>query len=67
MDPGSLATSIKSLGVKVMPIDSINAANAAVKYWVVKKSNVEGRLRAMAVKRTVHNGKSVVAVLAVEM
>ena len=65
MEPGSLATSMKSLGVNVIPIESISAANAAVKYWVVKKSNVDGFLSAMAVKRTVHSGKRVVAALAV--
>ena len=48
-----------------MPIESISAASAAVKYSVVKKSNVEGLLSAMAVKRTVHRGKRVVATLAV--
>lgn len=36
-----------------------------MKYCVVKNSNVEGRFSAMAVKRTVHSGKSVVAALAV--
>ena len=65
MELGSLATSIKSLGVKVIPIESIKAAKAAVKYCVVKKSNVEGFLSAIAVKSTVHNGKRVVAALAV--
>jgi hypothetical protein len=36
-----------------------------VKYCVVKNSNVDGSFNAMAVKRTVHRGKSVVAALAV--
>ena len=48
-----------------MPMESISAASAAVKYSVVKKSNVDGLLSAMAVKRTVHRGKRVVATLAV--
>lgn len=46
-------------------MDNMSAANAAVKYWVVKNSNVDGRFNAMAVNRTVHRGKSVVAALAV--
>jgi hypothetical protein len=36
-----------------------------VKYFVVKNSKVDGRLSAMAVKSTVHSGKSVVAPLAI--
>lgn len=62
---GSLATATKSWGVSVIPMESMSAARAAVKYSVVKKSNVDGFFRAMAVKRTVHRGKSVVAALAV--
>jgi len=46
-------------------MESISAANAAVKYSVVKKSNVDGFLRAMAVNKTVQRGKRVVAALAV--
>jgi hypothetical protein len=45
-------------------MDSMSAARAAVKYSVVKKSKVDGRLSAMAVNRTVHRGKSVVAAFA---
>lgn len=61
---GSLATATKSAGVRVIPMDSMSAARAAVKYSVVKKSKVDGRLSAMAVNRTVHRGKSVVAAFA---
>lgn len=46
-------------------MESISAANAAVKYSVVKKSKEEGLFRARAVKRTVQRGKRVVAALAV--
>ena len=46
-------------------MESISAANAAVKYSVVKKSNVDGFFRAMAVYKTVQRGKRVVAALAV--
>lgn len=46
-------------------MESISAANAAVKYSVVKKSNVDGFLRAIAVNKTVQRGKRVVAALAV--
>jgi len=49
----------------VIPIESIRAARAAVKYSVVKKSKVDGFLSAIAVKRTVQRGKRVVATLAV--
>lgn len=49
----------------MIPILNINAANAAVKYSVVKKSKVDGFLSAMAVKRTVQRGKRVVAAFAV--
>lgn len=49
----------------MIPMESIRAARAAVKYSVVKKSKVEGFLSAMAVKRTVQRGKRVVATLAV--
>ena len=62
-----MVTSTKSWGVNVIPIESIRAANAAVKYSVVKKSNVDGFFNAIAVKRTVHRGKRVVAALAVLM
>ena len=62
---GSLATAAKSAGVRVMPMESMRAASAAVKYSVAKKSKVEGRLRATAVNRTVHRGKRIVAKLAV--
>jgi hypothetical protein len=62
---GSLAAAAKSAGVRVMPMESMRAASAAVKYSVVKKSKVDGRLRAMAVKRTVHRGKRIVVALAV--
>lgn len=62
---GSLATATKSAGVSVIPIDSINAASAAVKYWVVKNSNVLGRFNAMAVNNTVHKGNRVVAPFAI--
>ena len=48
-----------------MPMESMRAASAAVKYSVAKKSKVEGRLRATAVNRTVHRGKRIVAALAV--
>jgi len=65
MELGSDATATKSAGVNVIPILNMSAANAAVKYCVVKNSNVDGRFNAMAVKRTVHSGKSVVAALAV--
>mmetsp|Transcript_18748 Transcript_18748/g.40617 ORF Transcript_18748/g.40617 Transcript_18748/m.40617 type:complete len:115 (-) Transcript_18748:187-531(-) len=63
-DDGSLVTSTKSAGVSVMPMESMRAARAPVKYSVVKKSNDEGRLRARAVKRMVQRGKRVVAALA---
>jgi hypothetical protein len=46
-------------------MESISAANAAVKYSVVKKSNDDGLLRARAVNKTVQRGKRVVAALAV--
>ena len=46
-------------------MESISAAKAAVKYSVVKKSNVDGFLRAMAVNNTVQRGNRVVAALAV--
>lgn len=46
-------------------MESISAAKAAVKYSVVKKSNVDGFLRAMAVNKTVQRGNKVVAALAV--
>ena len=65
MELGSDATATKSAGVNVIPILNMSAANAAVKYCVVKNSNVDGRFNAMAVKRTVHSGKRVVAALAV--
>ena len=61
---GSLATATKSAGVRVIPMNSMRAASAAVKYLVVKKSKVDGRLSAMAVNRTDHKGKSVVAAFA---
>jgi hypothetical protein len=49
----------------VIPMESIRAASAAVKYSVVKKSKVDGFLSAIAVKRTVQSGNRVVATLAV--
>lgn len=62
---GSDATATKSAGVRVIPMESMRAARAAVKYSVVNHSKVDGRLSAMAVKRTVHRGKRVVARFAV--
>ena len=49
----------------MIPMESIKAARAAVKYSVVKKSKVDGFFSAMAVKRTVQRGNRVVATLAV--
>ena len=60
----SLATATKSAGVRVIPMDSMRAASAAVNDSVVKKLKVDGRLSAMAMNRTVHKGKSVVAAFA---
>ena len=61
---GSLATATKSAGVRVIPMDSMRAASAAVNDSVVKKLKVDGRLSAMAMNRTVPKGKSVVAAFA---
>lgn len=49
----------------MIPMESMSAANAAVKYSVVKKSNVDGFFRAIAVNKTVQSGKRVVAAFAV--
>ena len=48
-----------------MPILSMSAASAAVKYSVVNQANDCGRCKAKAVKRTVQTGNMVVATLAV--
>ncbi len=44
-----------------MPMESIRAANAAVKYSVVNQANELGDFSAIAEQRTVHKGKRVVA------
>jgi hypothetical protein len=62
---GRLATFMKSLGVRVIPMLSMRAAKAAVKYSVVNHAKLWGDLRAIPVKRTVHTGNKVVATLAV--
>lgn len=49
----------------MIPIESINAANAAVKYSVVNHANDAGDFSAAPVKRIVQSGKSVVATSAV--
>ena len=48
-------------------MDNMRAARAPVKYSVVNHANEEGLLSAIPVKMTVHNGKSVVAMLAVSV
>ena len=58
-------TSRKSWGVKVIPIESIRAANAAVKYSVVNQANDEGDFKAAAENKTVQRGNRVVALSAV--
>ena len=55
----------KSFGASVMPILSMNAAKAAVKYSVVNQAKLYGLLSAIPVNKTVQTGKSVVATLAV--
>ena len=62
---GCLATSMKSWGVKVIPMESIRAAKAAVKYSVVNQAKDAGDFKAAAEKMTVQSGKRVVATLAV--
>lgn len=52
---------MKSCGVKVIPIESIKAANAAVKYSVVNQVKDAGDFKAMPVNNTVQTGKRVVA------
>ena len=61
MATGSLATSIKSWGVKVIPMESIRAANPAVKYSVVNQAKELGDFKAIPEQMTVHKGKRVVA------
>lgn len=61
---GRCATLTKSLGVRVIPMESIKAARAAVKYSVVNHVNDCGLLRAIPVNKTVHRGNKVVATLA---
>lgn len=48
-----------------MPMESMRAANPAVKYSVVNQAKDSGLFRAMPVNKTVHTGNSVVATLAV--
>lgn len=62
---GCLATSMKSWGVKVIPMESIKAAKAAVKYSVVNQVKLAGDLIAMAEQITVQTGNRVVATSAV--
>ena len=62
---GLAATSAKSFGVNVIPIESISAARQAVKYSVENHAKDCGLLRAMAVNRTVQKGKRLVATSAV--
>ena len=62
---GSLATATKSLGVKVIPMESMSAARPAVKYSVVNQAKDCGVFKAQSVKMTVHSGNKVVATLAV--
>ena len=64
-ETGSFMTSTKSWGVKVIPIESIRAAKAAVKYSVVNQANDAGDFKAAAEKRMVQRGKRVVATSAV--
>ena len=52
---------MKSCGVKVIPIESIKAASAAVKYSVVNQLKDAGDFKAMPVNNTVQTGKRVVA------
>ena len=59
---GCLATSMKSWGVKVIPMESIRAPNAPVKYFVVNHANFSGAFKAMPANNTVHNGNNTVNV-----
>ena len=62
---GRLATLAKSFGVRVIPMESMRAARAPVKYSVVNHEKELGDFSAIPVKMTVHRGKRVVATLAV--
>ena len=56
---------MKSSGVSVMPILSMSAASAAVKYSVVNQAKDCGLFKASAVNRTVQTGNMLVATSAV--
>jgi len=56
---------LKSFGVRVIPIESINAASPAVKYSVVNQANDCGDLSAIPEQRMVQSGNNVVAISAV--
>ena len=56
---------MKSCGVKVIPMESMRAAKAAVKYSVVNQAKEEGDFKAIPVNKTVQTGNRVVATSAV--
>lgn len=56
---------MKSLGVRVIPMESMRAAKPAVKYFVVNHAKSLGLFKAQAVNRTVQKGNKLVAALAV--